>query len=93
MHSLPDRAGQLLPELLDPSAPSTSPHNYRAVNDAIDMNNNDLVLLIRSCLQNEQVLSKGRKKQLIARGHAAALLDDAERIIQESVASLPPQNP
>ncbi|MEI7537635.1 MAG: Fic family protein [Comamonadaceae bacterium] len=65
---------------------------YRAVNEAIDMNNNDLVLLIRSCLQNDQVLSKGRKKQLIARGHAAALIDDAERIIQESVASLTPQN-
>lgn len=58
---------------------------YRAVNEAIDMNNNDLVLLVRSCLQNGQVLSKGRKKQLVARGHPAALLDEAERIIQESL--------
>ena len=58
---------------------------YRAVNEAIDMNNNDLVFLIRSCLQNDLVLSKGRRKQLVARGHAAALLDEAERIIQEAL--------
>lgn len=57
---------------------------YRAVNEAIDINNNDLVFLIRSCLQNGNVLSKGRRKQLVARGHAAALLDDAQRIIQGS---------
>ena len=58
---------------------------YRAVNDAIDMNNNDLVFLVRSCLQNGAVLSKGRKKQLVARGHSATLLDEAEHIIQEAL--------
>ncbi len=58
---------------------------YRAVNEAIDMNNNDLVVLVRSCLQNGKVLSRGRKKQLLSRGHTAAMLDEAERIIQEAL--------
>jgi hypothetical protein len=31
-----DRSGELAPELLDPSSPETSPHNYRAVNDGLD---------------------------------------------------------
>ena len=35
-HSLADRSGELLPELLDPSAPETSAHNYHAVNDGLD---------------------------------------------------------
>jgi hypothetical protein len=33
-HSLASRTGQLLPELLDPSRPETSAHNYCAVTDA-----------------------------------------------------------
>ena len=44
---------------------------YKAVNDAVDMNNNDLVLLVRSCLQNEGKLSINRQKQLTANGHPA----------------------
>ena len=59
---------------------------FRAVNDSIDMNNNDLVFLVRSCLQNGMVLSKGRRKQLLARGHAAELLEKAERVINEALA-------
>ncbi len=59
---------------------------FRAVNDAIDMNNNDLVFLVRSCLQNGMVLSKGRRKQLLARGHASDLLEKAERVIHEALA-------
>jgi len=35
-HSLPDRWGELLPESLDPSRPSASPHNYHVVNDSLD---------------------------------------------------------
>ncbi len=34
--SLPDRWGELLPESLDPSRPSASPHNYHAVNVGLD---------------------------------------------------------
>lgn len=41
---------------------------FRATDDAIDMNNIDLVFLVRSCLQNGMVLSKGRRRQLLARG-------------------------
>lgn len=42
---------------------------YQAVNDAVDMNNNDLVLLVRACLPNAGKLSANRAKQLIAKGH------------------------
>ena len=56
---------------------------YRAVNDAVDMNNNDLVLLVRSCLQNGGQLSNHRRKQLIGKGHPPTLLERAERIVTE----------
>ncbi|MCK9213928.1 MAG: hypothetical protein WA134_07305 [Rhodoferax sp.] len=54
---------------------------YKAINDALDMNNNDLILLVRSCLQNEGKLSTNRQKQLIAKGHPAALLEQAQQIV------------
>jgi len=54
---------------------------YKAVNDAIDMNNNDLVLLVRACLQNEGRLSTNRYKQFVAKGHPAALLEQAQHIV------------
>ena len=54
---------------------------YKALNDALDMNNNDLVLLVRSCLQNEGKLSTNRQKQLIAKGHPAALLEQAQQVV------------
>ena len=42
-HSLPSRMGTLAPELLDPSAPDTSPHNYHAVNDGMDISDHSPV--------------------------------------------------
>lgn len=54
---------------------------YKAVNDAVDMNNNDLVLLVRACLQNAGQLSIHRRKQLIAKGHPAAVLDQAQQAV------------
>lgn len=56
---------------------------YQAVNDAVDMNNNDLVLLVRSCLQNKGRLSVNRHKYFVARGHPAALLDQAQQVVSE----------
>jgi hypothetical protein len=58
---------------------------YKAVNDAIDMNNNDLILLVRSCLQNEGKLSNNRQKQLIAKGHPAALLEQAQQVVKATL--------
>ena len=58
---------------------------YKAVNESIDMNNNDLVVVVRSCLQNEGALSKNRRKQLIAKGHSAALLDEIEAMIHSTL--------
>jgi len=63
-------------------------HVYRAVNDAVDMNNNDLVLLVRSCLQNAGKLSMNRQKQLIAKGHPPALLEQAQWVVSESLKDL-----
>jgi hypothetical protein len=60
---------------------------YKVVNDAVDMNNNDLVLLVRSCLQNEGKLSNNRLKQLIARGHPAALLELAQQLVSQTLHS------
>ena len=54
---------------------------YRAVNDAVDMNNDDLVLLIRGVLQNKGVLSNHRRKQLIAKGHPPAIIDQAMAVL------------
>ena len=45
------------------------------------MNNNDLVLLVRACLQNDGQLSTNRYKQLVAKGHPAALLEQAQRAV------------
>ena len=42
---------------------------YKAVNDAIDMNGNDLALLVRFAVQNGGQLSLNRIKQFIAKGH------------------------
>lgn len=59
---------------------------YRAVNDAVDMNNDDLVLMIRSVLQNKGVLSNNRRKQLIAKGHPTAIIDKAIAVLTECLA-------
>jgi len=61
---------------------------YTAVNDAIDINNNDLVLLVRACLQNQGRLSNNRQKQLLAKGHPADLLEQAQQIVQEALEQL-----
>ena len=59
---------------------------YRAVNDAVDMNNDDLVLMVRSVLQNDGALSNNRRKQLVAKGHPPALLDRAMAALTECLA-------
>ena len=61
---------------------------YKAVNDAMDMNNNDLVLLVRACLQNDGKLSINRQKQLIAKGHAASLLERAQQVVTAALEGL-----
>lgn len=60
---------------------------YRAVNDAVDMNNNDLVLLVRSCLQNDGKLSSNRAKQFVAKGHPAELMNHAQRVVTAALAA------
>ena len=52
---------------------------YQAVNDAIDMNGNDLALLVRFAVQNDGQLSNNRVKQFIAKGHSQPLLDLAQQ--------------
>ena len=54
---------------------------YQAVNDAIDMNGNDLALLVRFAVQNDGQLSNNRVKQFIAKGHSQPLLDLAQQAI------------
>ena len=54
---------------------------YKSVNDAIDMNGNDLALLVRFAVQNDGQLSHNRIKQFIAKGHPPQLLDLAQQAI------------
>jgi len=61
---------------------------YKAVNDVVDMNNNDLVLLVRSCLQNGGQLSINRQKQLIVKGHPHATLKRAQQIVLDTLQEL-----
>lgn len=65
---------------------------YKAVNDAVDMNNNDLVLLVRACLQNDGQLSANRYKQLVAKGHPAALLEQAQQVVTLALQALDGDN-
>jgi len=61
---------------------------YRAVNEEVDMNNNDLILLVRFCLQNGGLLSNHRRKQLLAKGHAASLLDRAQAMVLQALTKI-----
>ena len=56
---------------------------YTAVNQAVDMNGNDLVNLVRSALQNGGVISNNRRKALIAKGHPEAVIDAAQNAMDE----------
>lgn len=57
---------------------------YQAVNDAVDMNNNDLVLLVRSIAQHGS-LSRNRLKQLLAKGHPPDLLQSAQEAAAQAI--------
>lgn len=50
---------------------------WRAANEAVDMNNADLVVLVRSVVQQGGVLSINRRKKLLAKGHPAGVIDSA----------------
>ncbi|TXT34553.1 MAG: hypothetical protein FD135_5268 [Comamonadaceae bacterium] len=52
------------------------------------MNNNDLVLLVRACLQNPGKLSANRTQQLIAKGHPAELIEEAQRVVTAALEAL-----
>jgi hypothetical protein len=60
---------------------------YRVVNDAVDMNNNDLVLLVRSVAASG-ALSKNRWKQLVAKGHRPELIQAAVDAAMQAIAEL-----
>lgn len=61
---------------------------YKAVNDALDMNNNDLIVLVRACLQNGGKLFNNRQKQLIEKGHPAALFQKAQQVVTSELEGL-----
>ena len=56
---------------------------WRAVDDALDMNRDDLLLLVQSALQNSGRLSSHRRKQLIGKGHPPVIVDRAAGIVAE----------
>ena len=58
---------------------------YRAVNDAVDMNNDDLVLLVRS-IASAGTLSIKQRKKLVAKGHRDELIDAAVEAAEDAMA-------
>lgn len=60
----------------------------RAADQAVDMNDNDLTLLVRSMVQNGGELSRHRRKQLIARGHPLEVIEAAERAVADAMAAI-----
>ncbi|MFG6416966.1 Fic family protein [Roseateles sp. DC23W] len=60
---------------------------YQAINDAVDMNNNDLVLVARTIAEKGD-LSNNRTKQLIAKGHDPALVRAAIDAALEALADM-----
>lgn len=57
---------------------------YRAVNRQVDMNNNDMVLLVRS-IATHGSLSRNRYRQLVAKGHPPAIIDAAVQVAAEAM--------
>ena len=59
---------------------------YKAVNDELDMNNNDLTLAVKFCLAaDDGALSSNKRKKLIAIGHPDALIRRIEKIVQATL--------
>ncbi len=56
---------------------------WRAINDSVNIANNDLVILTRSLVQNKGALSNSRRKQFIAKGYTAENLSAAEQAASE----------
>lgn len=57
---------------------------YRAVNEAVDLNSNDLGLVIRGVMLNGGTLSRNLHKKLVSKGHPEALIEAAGEIAAEA---------
>ena len=66
-HSLPDRWGELLPESLDASRPDASPHNYHAINDALDTSDHSPIFATFSLQISTEETSEGADALALAR--------------------------
>lgn len=60
---------------------------YAAVNEAVDMNNHDLVVTVRAIAETRR-LSNNRRRQLIAKGHSEALLETVVTVAIEALHAL-----
>lgn len=60
---------------------------YRSINDAVDMNNNDLVIVARSIAETGE-LSNNRARQLIAKGHRPEFVQTAVDAAMEALQTL-----
>lgn len=54
---------------------------YAAVNDTVDMNGNDLAILVRGAIENNGVISNGKIKRFISKGHPPHMLLWAQQAI------------
>lgn len=60
---------------------------YSAINNAIDMNNNDLVVMARA-ISTQGTLSNNRYKQLLAKGHPKELIEAGIAAASEALEAL-----
>lgn len=60
---------------------------YRAVNRAVNLNNNDLVLLVRS-IATHGTLSRNRYRQFVAKGHPMAAIEAAVEVASSALEQL-----
>ncbi|WP_431047688.1 Fic family protein [Roseateles sp. L2-2] len=60
---------------------------YRAVNRQVDLNNNDMVLLVRS-IATHGSLSRNRYRQLVAKGNPPATIDAAVQVAAEVMGTI-----
>jgi hypothetical protein len=73
-HTLPSKRSRLVPEPLDPTNPETSPHNYQAVNQSMDISDHSPVfctfslMIAADCLVTDRAAKEAETEEAAASG-------------------------
>lgn len=58
---------------------------YKKIINTIDINNNDLSLMVRFCLQNEGLISINKRKKFLANGYKEEIINTVETIATSAI--------